>query len=232
MATTAMGTESGTKPGFGWLVMLGIAVMAGAALFRAGASSMPAVPGPAPSVIGLIDLTLVTKGLNEIKDRNAQLNTKAAEYQKQLDDLSAQLIKINEDLKLLPADSKERRPLVFKGLELEQNAKAKQQVLRKTVELDAGEILSDMYKRVTETAAKVAEKDGYSLVLLDDRSVSLPKDAPDEEVNRAIFAKRIIYAAESVDLTQRIITEMNNEYGAPVPRTGAAAPAAGGGKPK
>ncbi len=230
MATIATRMKSGTKPGFGWLVTLGIAVIAGAALFRAGASSMPALPGPSPSVIGLIDLTLVTKGLNEIKDRNALLNGRAAAYQKQLDEISGKLIALNEEIKLLPDGSKERRAKVFEGLELEQNAKAKQQILRKTIELEAGEILADMYKRVTDTAAKVAAKDGYSLVLLDDRSVSLPKDAPDEEINRAIFAKRVIYAAESVDLTPRIITEMNNEYGAPAPRAGAAAPAASGGK--
>ncbi len=231
-----MATSFGTKPGFGWLVTAGVAAIAGAALFRAGASSMPVVPGPSPSVVGLIDLTLVTKGLNEIKDRNAALNTRAADFQKQLDDVSAQLNKINEEIKLLPAESKERRKKVFDGLELEQSAKAKQQILRKTIELEAGEILSDMYKKVTETAAKVAGKDGYSLILLDDRSVSLPKDAPDEEINRAIFAKRVLFAAESVDLTQRIITEMNNEYGAPAPRAGAApAPAPApknGGKPK
>lgn len=225
-------TRFGSKPGFGWLVMAGVAAIGGAALFRAGASSMPVVPAPAPSVVGLIDLTKVTKGLNEIKDRNATLNAKAADYQKQLDELSAKLTKINEDLKLLPDGSKERRAKVFEGVEAEQAAKAKQQILRKTIELEAGEILSDMYKKVTETAAKVAGKDGYSLILLDDRSVSLPKDAPDEEINRAIFAKRVLFAADSIDLTERIITEMNNEYGAPAPRSGAAAPAAGGGKPK
>lgn len=218
MATTSLGT----KPGSGWLVMAGVAVLAGAALFRAGASSLPQAPAPAPSVVGLIDLTLVTKGLNEIKERNAQLNTKAADYQKQLDDLAGKLAKINEDMKLLPAESKERRAKIFEGLELEQQAKARQQILRKTVELDAGEILTDMYKKVTQTAAKVAEKDGYSLILLDDRSVSLPKDAPDEEINRAIFAKRVLFAAESVDLTQRVITEMNNEFNAPSPRGGTA----------
>lgn len=210
------------NPGFGWLVTAAVAAMAGVALFRAGATSLPQAPAPAPSVVGLVDLTLVTKGLNEIKERNAQLNAKAAEYQKQLDELAGKLAKINEDIKLLPSTSKDRRAKIFEGLELEQQAKARQQVLRKTVELDAGEILTDVYKKVTDAAAKVAAKDGYSLILLDDRSVSLPTDAPDEEVNRAIFAKRVLFAAESVDLTQRIITEMNTEFNAPAPRGGSA----------
>ncbi|MFN7337767.1 MAG: hypothetical protein ACK5SZ_01320, partial [bacterium] len=51
-------------------------------------------------------------------------------------------------------------------------------------------------------------------VLFDDRSISFSKRAGVKEVNETIANKRILYANSGLDITQAVLTAMNNEYAA------------------
>lgn len=187
-------------------------------LFRAGASSAPQTAPPPAAVVALVDLTKITKGLNEMKDRNDLLDKKRADFQKQIGDLKEKGTKAAEDYKLLPAGSKQAREKYLEMQEIEQNLKARGQVLQILLDADTGEILSDVYKKLLATCEKIAAKDGYTLVMLDDRSVELPTNPTPEDVNRVILARRVLYAAPTLDITERVVTEMNNEYTAPAKR--------------
>ena len=62
---------------------------------------------------------------------------------------------------------------------------------------------------------KIAERDSIDIVLFDDSGFEIPSNAADNDVFRAIVTKGVIYTHPTVDLTQRVITLMNNEYTAP-----------------
>lgn len=203
-----------------WLPAIAL-TLAGWSAYRAGASSAsPPPPPPAPAVIGLVDMEALMKGLTEVKARNADLQSINDKRQKELDAFAEKLKKIKADLDSLKDGTKERRDKFAEGLEAEAQYKGKGQILGRLSELDEGETVSGIYTKALATIAKVAAKDGYSMVLLDDRKLELPKFASGKEMSSAILNKRILFAAPSLDITDRIILEMNNEYAAPAPRGG------------
>ena len=69
---------------------------------------------------------------------------------------------------------------------------------------------------MTAAVAALAKKDGFDLILLDDRSINVPDDASYAEVNNTILNKRVLFASDTIDLTQRLITMMNNDFSAGV----------------
>ena len=75
--------------------------------------------------------------------------------------------------------------------------------------------MKDVYVKIQAAVAKLAQKGGYTLVLLDDRAITLPKTTTDREMNAAILSKQILFAANGLDVTDELVTMMNNEYQAP-----------------
>ena len=76
------------------------------------------------------------------------------------------------------------------------------------------QIIRELYAKVNKTIEEFAKREGYSMVLLDDRGIELTQQMTSNEVNQVILSKRILFADGSLDLTERIATVMNNEYGA------------------
>lgn len=201
---------------------LGLAIVAGAVLsitaltgWHAGATATTASLAPEPARIATVNLEKLVEGLQEIKDRDGAVRAKGQERQSEINSLTDELKKIDTELEALPKGSKERREKVAKGLELRRLADARLNVYQQLINLEKGEILADIYKKIGDTAAKLAEREGYDLILMDDRVIKLPENAQDSDVNMAIQAKRVIYARDSIDITDRLLTVMNSEYNTP-----------------
>lgn len=209
-------------------------VLGGWAACRSGASAVPPPPPPSPAVVGLVDIQKVINGLDEFKARKLGLQADVDARQKELDAKTDSYKKAKADLDLLKPDSKERRNKFAELIEIEAQVKAKDQINTRLGQLDEGEIFGAMYTKALATIARVAIKGGYTLVLLDDRTVPIPKLASGSEMSGVIFSKRILFAENALDITDDIVTAMNSEFNAPAPRAGkpATSPAGGQTTPK
>lgn len=199
-----------------WLPMLA-AALGGWGALRSGA---PAVPAPSCAVVGLVDVQRLMKGSSELKARAADLKAKADARQKELDAVGDLRSRLKAELDLLRLDAPERPEKYASLIEADAQYKAKEQVQTRLNQLDEGRAFGAAYTGALATISRVAAKDGYTLVLLDDRAISLPTFATGDEVSGVILNKRILYADHAADITERIIIEMNNEYEAPAARTG------------
>jgi Skp family chaperone for outer membrane proteins len=78
-------------------------------------------------------------------------------------------------------------------------------------------LLQDLYRSIKTTAATIANAAGYDLVLVDDSQGEL-RSTPDArapreaQIMQQIGARRMLHANPALDITDELITRMNNEH--------------------
>jgi Skp family chaperone for outer membrane proteins len=194
----------------------GLAVVAGLEM-RSLARPEPAPEMAAPTVVGIVDLEKLMNGLAELNDRNNSLNNRKTALQNQLNDIKKQIDGIDNDLKnnIAPSDVKARTEKLAQKFELEALYEARGKAYQRLIDLENGDIIRELYEKVTTTVSAFAQKNGIDLVILDDRAITFPdntKRVSVKEVNAIIESKRILYAGASVEITDRVLDLMNNEF--------------------
>jgi len=71
--------------------------------------------------------------------------------------------------------------------------------------------IENLYRSITDAVGLVAAENGYDLVLSREGEPSF-KDANLQQVLNLIALRKVLWADESVDLTDQVIQRMNNEY--------------------
>jgi Skp family chaperone for outer membrane proteins len=195
------------------LAALAALAMVGFVGWRAGAENVGrAVEARAPVSIALVNVRETINGLDELEAENQKLRQRVENRQKDLNELGKQLEEINEELKILPAnDTENRRRLVARGTELREVFNARANVYQRLIEIEEGDIMRALYTKLQAAVAEVASKEGFDLVIFDDRIIELPK-AEERGVNAAIQDKLILFAADGLDISDRVITLMNSKY--------------------
>lgn len=186
----------------------------------------PVIVSPAPTTIATIDLVKLMQQLTKAAVLNNQLKARNDERQKSINEMVDRLKQMKEQIDLLAKDAeKERRDLFVKAYELEQTAAGRRDALQRVINIEKGELIRELYQDIQTAAAAFARKNGYDLVVVDDRAMTLPDQATEEQMNLVIQNKRVMFAAETLDVTAALAQEMNNQYQAPPASTPAPAPA-------
>jgi Skp family chaperone for outer membrane proteins len=199
-------------------VVLAACVMAVAGLAVPAARSATARFAPPATVVAVVDMQKAINGLDELKARNDANQKKAdarvAELTKIRDELKKQNEELEKSAQMAPAGSNEimnkRAELMVRAQTLDAQANAYKQLTR----LDAGDVLRDMHGKVMAGIDTLAKREGIDLVIADDRALEIPNPASDEDVGRAINAKRVLFVSPTIDLTQRVLTQVNNDFNA------------------
>ncbi len=206
------------------LAILGASLVggvAGSALLGTRAVALNAPGKPEAMTVASIDLTVAIKGLDEAAEARARLQKVYEEYNKQIDDVKTQLKKVDDDLaQVKETTSAEALTLRAKKVELQALGRARAEGLQGLIDVQEGELMREMFKKITDAAQRLAKEQGYDLVLADDRSNMPPeKDANGkrivmtaEQINSIVTSRRVLAAADRVDVTPQLITFMNNEF--------------------
>lgn len=195
--------------------LLGACIIAGAAV-HSGARGVPMPAAPEPVRVGLVDIGALMNGLDELKTRNDAVQAKGKGLQENLVALENQIKAIDAELKdMIPKDDTKRRiEKLAMRVELRATLEARGKAYQQIINLENGDILSDLYGKVQLAAAAFAQKEGLDMVLMDDRAIKLLPNLTDKEYNEIIQNKRIVYARDGMDVTERLRVTMNNEYAA------------------
>lgn len=188
------------------------AVALGAAALTGARAGLTMNAPPTSPVIATVDLEVVVAGLHERTDKEASLKASLAEAKSKLEKMVDEVKAEESKLSVLPkgpvlqAAAKSLREKMIR-VEFE-----KQYTEKLLVEMQ-GEMLRDLYIKITEAVQRLAQKSGYTLVLASDERVQAP-NGDMQTLTRAISLKRILYADDAMDITQELVTLMNNEYSA------------------
>jgi Skp family chaperone for outer membrane proteins len=206
------------------VAFLGVSLAGGAlgsAFFAGRAQATNTNARPEPATIATFDLNRVVQGLdeaNEAKDRLAKLQ---ADFEKEMSDVRAQIKKIDDDLSTMKeGNSGEALRLKAKRVELQATGKARYEGLRQLMDIQDGDMMRTLFTKMQDAAKRLAEQQGYDVVLADDRSTVIPeKDEKGNklvltgaEVSNFVVSRRILAANDRLDITAQMVTFMNNEF--------------------
>ena len=168
------------------------------------------------AVVAVVNLQVLMEGLTELNDLNKELDPTRSMYRGQLDELETRIKALDLELKEnITADQVMLR--AEKRLQLNELAnvrKFREESFLELMDARNGEILRKVYVKILPSISSYAKREGIDLVLLDDRGIPVPDGSRASQINNIILSKRILHADEKIDITQSLITSINNEYGA------------------
>lgn len=168
-----------------------------------------------PTPVAVVDWIAVTDKVNEWREMEAQLKKIEDGLVEEANAMKKSLSDLQESIGVLPEGSesrqKEQDRLNRKQLEAEallnfMKAKMATEKARRQVRL---------YQKISDAVAKVAERDGWSIVLWDDSKNKNPDLAKLNEAAELISRRQVFYVRkDAVDITDEVVLLMNNEFSA------------------
>lgn len=195
-----------------------LAISAGIALIAALAAALgagvAATRQAAPTTVAVVDIDRLSLELEEFKIPAEQFRGKQAGWSKELQALDASMKKADEELQLIPeTDLDARIAKIIQRSTLESELKTKSQLFQQASDLEQVKLFKSMYDRIADGAQRIAKRDGIDVMLVDDRVFVIPVTSRTAQSD-ALESKKILFASESVDLTDELLTMLNNEFNA------------------
>jgi Skp family chaperone for outer membrane proteins len=190
-----------------------LGMTAGIALVATSLVGWEALAGrlaPSPTVVGTVDLPKVLDALAEWQAEVDRSQAAAEQFQMDLRQRSEELEALNADLedfvvgtpKRIEAQRLVKKASIdlraFMGLADMQETRTKQRAMLR------------IYNHIRDASAELSKRDGYGLVIMDDSAIPIPDDSRD--VLGDISARRVLYASNTLDITQPLIDYMNTQW--------------------
>lgn len=206
---TAMKSESVI---WRWALIAAMSTIA-IAIFSAAtpiASAIQSSFAPEPSKIATVDLGRLLDGLEEKQVAEGLLAEFAQEEKVKVDALKLASDDARADLEA--ASEATRDELRREALSREANYRVQVQVTNALIEQRISQIQIEFFNTLIEEVSLYAERIGYDLVVTDDRGLTIPPNLGGPELENAILSRRVVYVREATDITDDLITELNNRY--------------------
>jgi Skp family chaperone for outer membrane proteins len=167
-----------------------------------------------PSAVAVVNLNRLVDGLAELAELQERLKQRADASRRRLEELGNQLKAVEQDLEEI-RDVEARVSKFAEKVELEAQLKTRREVLQRILDLEQGRVMRQTFLKIMDACKRLAETDGWDLILVDDRD-GLPDMATGEQITQLVMLRQVLYANERVDVTDQLITLMNNEFKAGV----------------
>lgn len=212
----------------------GVAITALGFFVGSASATRTVVLPPPPTAIGVVDLAKLFDGLDEAAEWDVRIKELEA---KAMDEGRAKKSALEASVKEVEAMAagadKEARMDALRLARLQ----AEQWSQLKELEVDRERSLKwqSVYRSVREGAKKLAEAEGYGLIVVDDSRIEITtqrgQNAPplETQVKGQIASLRVLYAGKLVDVTEKLVVQLDNERSTtakPGGATGSAKPAA------
>ncbi len=168
----------------------------------------------APTTVAVVDIDKLSTSLEEFKVPREQFIAKQNAWSEELRGLQTRLTSLTEELELIPEDNTDARiNKIIQRTTIESEIKTKGQLFQQASDLDQAKLFKRMYDKIADGATRIAKRDGVDIMIVDDRIFAIPA------TNRAaqsqmLESKKILFASETVDLTDELLTMLNNEFSA------------------
>jgi Skp family chaperone for outer membrane proteins len=171
----------------------------------------------APTSMATVDVDAVSQGLQEFQDRAVEIRTLTQARGDEITALQERLTSIQTELQTLADDQQDRRiELLIEGRIAQSDLQTKQQIYTEERALKEASVTESVYSKIMDATRRVAERDGLDVVLFNDASISVEAARGQglQGMLAAIRERKVLYVREGVDITDAVLTLMNNEYAA------------------
>lgn len=169
--------------------------------------------------IGTVELQRLMDNLKELQNANAVIKTRVDGYKAQMKQISDRAKAIDDELKnTIPQnDARARAEKNAELFELRSLVEARENTFSRLLDMEQGDIIRGIYNKALQSAEALAKREGYDMVILNDTVLGFSGELADKrlgmrEVTEIIRSRKLVYSNPSVDVTDRLIQIMNNEY--------------------
>lgn len=174
-----------------------------------------------PSVVVTVDLAKVVDKLNQRGEASASLNAIGEKYKAEDDAHQAKIKEMEDKLKPLmdSPETPERRALQEELAQKSFDYQAWMRFVADKMDVERSLLMRDLYRAVKMAVKAMAEAEGYDVVIVDDSQGELTTSdearmSREAQVRQQIAARRVLYSAPAVDITDHLIVRMNNAFNA------------------
>lgn len=197
-----------------WLLPLCTAAIVAFSMWRPLEARTPAQAAPKGGEVATVDLGRVMDRLNEAADWDMRLRSLTANITSEFQSRQAALEGLLREAEQLQDETERRAALetiALQRLRFEEWGRMKQ------LEVDRERSLKwqTLYRAVREEATRLAESEGYELVVVNDSlgPINVSRElemSQEQQVLQQIMNRRLLFAAKSTDITDQLIVRMNN----------------------
>jgi Skp family chaperone for outer membrane proteins len=168
---------------------------------------------PAPACcVAAVDLNGVLTTLDERTVRERELNEYIQTQTAKLENLKKQAEQAQADLKVLPERSKDWEAKREEAIRLAMSLEGEEKLAKALVEDKRKQMSIGLFNKIKDAATRFAQKEGYLFVINSDAGVEIPTDLPETQVQNAMVGRRLLYRAETTDISQAVAQMMNTEF--------------------
>lgn len=202
-----------------WLKENGSMLLAMAAVAVAGLTTVQASAlsrkFASPTPVAVVDWLAVTDKVDEWKEMLAQLK----KIEDGLREQDARLVKTLSDLKesilVLPEGSESRQREEDKYILASLESEGLKRFAENKLRTEKAKREVRLYQKISAAVSRIAERDGWQIVLWDDSKNKSPDLNKLEEAGQLISRRQVFYSRkDAVDITDAVILLMNNEFNA------------------
>ncbi|MEO0715356.1 MAG: OmpH family outer membrane protein, partial [Planctomycetota bacterium] len=189
---------------------LAAALLAGIQTLTAPAQANNAVRA-ASGTVAVVDLQLLINSLEEFKAAEAKIQPELQRLQQELNSMSSNLESAKAEFDLI--NSEEQRINKMREIrKLTATTSFQRDINQTIINFMLGDNLRNLYNDAIQAVEQIAQREGYEIVIVDDRALVVPNNIDVREAETLISRKRILYAGDSIDITQRVIDKMNTDF--------------------
>lgn len=169
------------------------------------------------TAVATVDITRVYRSLKERESVMADGKRRVEVLRQMKDQQDAEIEKLGQEWDTMRRMSSSGAEAVKKlESQLEQKAveyRVKQETESLRAQMSTATAIERLYRKMLDTSGRVAEDNGYDLVLFDEPIPDFRR-VPPQQMDAALGSREVLWARESLNLTDQVITRMNNEYAA------------------
>lgn len=167
-----------------------------------------------PTAVAVVDIAEVLDNLDEKVQREGELKRFIEGRKATVDRMSQEIATLEEELKILPdgPDAKAKREALVR---LQANRRIEAEIAAALVDNERQSLQVQLVRDIIEAAGRVAQRDGWQIVITDDRDAADPPEGQTFTTNQQLqllAQQSLVYAAEPVEITSEVIRLMNNEF--------------------
>lgn len=193
----------------GMITLVAVAAAVLAVVLATGWAQAPRTPAQ-PTRVAVCDVGAVFNGYAKRDALNAELEKKREEAKAANDDLTKKIDNLEKRLNQLKEGTREHE----QRLEEYQKLSIQQAVFMKFTEdtfMSRHRLMTaEIYRDALDEIARVAKQAGYDLVLYREQIDIKSKTTP--ELYQKIAQRKVLYAADTIDITRTVLDELNRRY--------------------
>ncbi|TVQ63325.1 MAG: OmpH family outer membrane protein [Phycisphaerales bacterium] len=177
--------------------------------WRAGANSALAAR---PAIIATVDLERAINNLNELSDRQQELDAFVSKLKTGVETLDKELRDAQSALRILPPDSDDFNRKLLEVRRLTATLEFEGRLTQQLIDERKGAVYAELFRKISDAAGRLAKQSGYDFVLSNDAVSDIPRSPSESQIRGMIVTRRLLFATGSNDITDDLIQMLNNEH--------------------